>query len=247
MGVQLDLLFGPARPPLTGGEWVQVGDRAVPILFVRHARARRYVLRLRADGTARVSVPRRGSLAEARAFVQSQVAWLGRQLVQQEQRPRPDGRWGEGTAILFRGDQIPLRLAARDGGLRVCFADQSVAVPAGTLDFRALISAHLWQLARATLPPRVIELAARHDLPVRRVTVRDQRSRWGSCSRRGTISLNWRLVQMPDHVRDYVMWHELMHLRQMNHSRRFWREVAAVCPEFDVARRWLREHREALR
>lgn len=245
--MQLDLFFGRSRPPLTAGEWVQVGERAVPILFVRHPRARRYVLRLRADGTARVSVPRRGSLAEARAFVQNQVAWLGRQLTRQEQRPQPDGCWREGTAVWFRGDQVPLRMEPGDDGLRVCFADQSVAVPAGTLDFRALIGARLWEFARATLPPRVFELAARQNLPARRVTVRDQRSRWGSCSRLGTISLNWRLVQMPDYVRDYVIWHELMHLRQMNHSPRFWREVAAVCPEFDVARRWLRQHREALR
>lgn len=243
----MDLFFGRSRPPLTAGEWVQVGERAVPILFVRHPRARRYVLRLRADGTARVSVPRRGSLAEARAFVENQVAWLGRQLVRQEQRPQPEGCWREGTTILLRGDQVLLRLEAGDDGQRVWFGDQSVAAPPGTLDFRALIGAHLWRLARAILPPRVFELAARHNLPVRRVTVRDQRSRWGSCSRLGTISLNWRLVQMPDRVRDYVIWHELMHLRQMNHSPRFWREVAAVCPEFDVARRWLRQHREALR
>jgi len=109
------------------------------------------------------------------------------------------------------------------------------------------VEAHLRRLAVATLPPRVFELAARHQLPVRRVSVRDQRSRWGSCSRKGTVSLNWRLVQMPDNVRDYVIWHELMHLREMNHSPRYWREVAAVCPEFQTARRWLREHRDALR
>ena len=72
------------------------------------------------------------------------------------------------------------------------------------------------------------------------VTIRNQRSRWGSCARNGNITLNFRLVQMPAHVRDYVLLHELMHIRQQNHSRRFWRLVEAVCPGFRDAERWLR-------
>jgi predicted metal-dependent hydrolase len=101
---------------------------------------------------------------------------------------------------------------------------------------------HLWQLAAAEFPPRVLELAAAHQLTVQRVTIRNQRSRWGSCSRRGTISLNWRLIQTPPYVRDYIILHELMHLRQMNHSARFWREVESVCPDYETAERWLKQH-----
>jgi predicted metal-dependent hydrolase len=88
----------------------------------------------------------------------------------------------------------------------------------------------------------VLELAARHGLTVRRITVRSQKSRWGSCSRRGTISLNWRLVQAPGFVRDYLVLHELAHLREMNHSRRFWGEVARLCPDYREAERWLKQH-----
>ena len=82
----------------------------------------------------------------------------------------------------------------------------------------------------------------RHDVTVMRVTVRDQRSRWGSCSRRGAISLNWRLIQLPGPVCDYVILHELMHRRQLNHSAAFWREVKAVCPDHAAAERWLKQH-----
>jgi predicted metal-dependent hydrolase len=78
------------------------------------------------------------------------------------------------------------------------------------------------------------------------VTVRNQRSRWGSCSRRGTISLNWRLVQTPLFVRDYLVLHELAHLKEMNHSRRFWSEVARLCPDFPEAERWLKQHSRLL-
>ena len=79
-----------------------------------------------------------------------------------------------------------------------------------------------------------------HGIEVHRISIRNQRSRWGSCSRRGSISLNWRLVLVPDFVREYVMLHELMHRRELNHSPRFWRLVAGVCPRLVEARRWLR-------
>lgn len=77
-----------------------------------------------------------------------------------------------------------------------------------------------------------MELAALHGIGVARVSVRNQRSRWGSCSRRGTISLNWRLIQTPEEVRDYIILHELPHRRHMNHSLRFWQEVERLCPGY---------------
>jgi predicted metal-dependent hydrolase len=114
-------------------------------------------------------------------------------------------------------------------------------------DLRAEVEWHLWTLASRELPPRVLELAAAESLTVGRVCVRSQRSRWGSCSRTGTISLNWRLVQAPLHVRDYIILHELMHLREMNHSARFWGHVERVCPGYREAERWLHANAWLLR
>ena len=94
--------------------------------------------------------------------------------------------------------------------------------------------------ARRELPPLLLNLAARHGLTVARVSVRNQRWRWGSCSRGGHVCLNWRLLQMPDWVRDYVMIHELMHLKRMDHSPKFWKLVGQACPDFQEARAWLR-------
>jgi len=96
--------------------------------------------------------------------------------------------------------------------------------------------------AAAELPPQLRALAERHGLVVRRISIRDQRSRWGSCSASGHIALNFRLLLMPADVREYILIHELMHLQQANHSRRFWRLVAAACPGFREAERWLRAH-----
>src|SRR4029077_1532140 len=97
---------------------------------------------------------------------------------------------------------------------------------------------------RATreLPPRLLELAAQHGVTVSRVSIRNQRWRWGSCNRTGHICLNWRLVTMPASVRDYVLIHELMHLKRMDHSPKFWKLVAAACPAYKESRAWLRSH-----
>ena len=89
------------------------------------------------------------------------------------------------------------------------------------------------------LPPALRELAVAHGISVTGISVRNQRSRWGACSAAGAITLNWRLILVPDFVREYVMLHELMHRRELNHSERFWRHVRAVCPRHQEARQWL--------
>jgi predicted metal-dependent hydrolase len=100
--------------------------------------------------------------------------------------------------------------------------------------------------ARVELSSRLLEIAQTLGLAVRKVSIRDQRHRWGSCSPSGHICLNWRLVTMPSNVRDYVLYHELMHLRRMDHSPQFWKLVAEVCPDYEAARQWLRCHGRAL-
>ena len=100
--------------------------------------------------------------------------------------------------------------------------------------------------ARRELPARLLELAACLGLSVTKVSVRNQRWRWGSCSPHGHICLNWRLVTMPGWVRDYVLIHELMHLRRPDHSRKFWKLVAEQCPDYKAARRWLHENGRSL-
>jgi len=104
----------------------------------------------------------------------------------------------------------------------------------------------LKEQAQRELPPRLLELAALHGLTVGRISIRNQRSRWGSCSPNGHIALNYRLMLMPPAVREYILVHELMHLRQADHSRRFWRFVEAACPGFRDAERWLRRNGSSL-
>jgi predicted metal-dependent hydrolase len=146
----------------------------------------------------------------------------------------------------LRGEPVTIRLERSGDRQFARYGDRAVAVPAGIDDLRAYIHRDLRQLARDELGARLGELAAEHSLTVSAVTIRNQRSRWGSCSRTGRIALNFRLVQMPPFVSDYVLVHELMHLKQQNHSRRFWRLVEAACPRFREAEAWLAAHGRGL-
>ena len=223
-------------------EFFDVDGSRVPMRLVRNLRARRYVLRLRPDGTARVTIPRHGSVAEARRFVERNREWLAQQLKRLATLPKRSRAWQVGEEILFRGELVKLEANAEGAKSVIRFSNVCVPVPDASADVRPRVEKCLWKLAAHELAPRVFELAAFHLLTVKRVTVRNQKSRWGSCSRRGTISLNWRLIQTPASVRDYIILHELMHLREMNHSARFWREVERVCPDYEAAERWLKQH-----
>jgi predicted metal-dependent hydrolase len=223
-------------------ELLAVSGRQVPMVLVRNPRARRYVLRLRPDGSARVTIPRGGSAGEAHSFVARQNAWLERQLLRLAKTPTRPREWLLGSEILFRGEFVKIESAINGETAAVRFGCELVKAVDLTGDLRPAIERHLWRLALKELPPRVFEFAALHNLTVHRVSVRNQRSRWGSCSRRRVISLNWRLIQAPPSVRDYIILHELMHLREMNHSPRFWREVERVCPGYNDAEQWLKRH-----
>lgn len=190
--------------PFLGAADVEVTPPAVepiaPIYFVRHRRARRYLLRVEYDGRVRVTIPRGGSRREADAFARRHLDWVLRQ------------RAGLSAARFSLDERQQLKTQAR-----------------------------------AQLPVRLQELADQHGLRVARVSIRNQRTRWGSCGRDGHICLNWRLVVMPDWVRDYVIVHELMHLKRMDHSAKYWRLVAAAYPRYREARQWLRAHGPELR
>lgn len=196
--MQLGLPFDVER--VEPSEPAQSTERpALQFYFVRHRRARRYVLRVDHDGRVRVTIPRGGSKREAVAFGLRHLEWIT------GQRARLHSTIGTEERRTLRG--------------------------------RAAVE----------LPPRLRALAARYQVAVSRVSIRDQRTRWGSCGRDGHICLNWRLLVMPEWVRDYVMIHELMHLERLDHSPAYWALVAAACPDYERARRWLREHGLSLR
>ena len=212
------------------------------LVFVRSARARTYRLTLRRDGVAAVTIPVRGTEGEAHDFAAKHHDWLARARARLARRPQPAGQWTVGTVVLWRGEMAEIRAARTGERPQVSLAADVFPVRSLTGDLRRALEQQFLRRAKVELPGRTWELAAETGSDAKQVSVRNQRSRWGSCSAGGTISLNWRLVQTPDFVRDYIIYHELMHLREMNHSDRFWRRVAEVCPEWREAERWLKRN-----
>ncbi len=218
------------------------------LVFVRSQRARHYRLTLRRDGVAVATVPARGSEREARVFVEQHRDWLERARARHARKPRVAEIWTIGTSVLWRGEMTEIRRAGeadplgRGARVTVCLAADIFRVASFEGDLRPTLEAHFARRAKIELPARAWELAAETGADVKHVTVRNQRSRWGSCSAGGTVSLNWRLVQTPDTVRDYILYHELMHLREMNHSDRFWARVEEVCPWWREAEKWLKRN-----
>jgi predicted metal-dependent hydrolase len=188
-------------------------------------------------------VPRWGSPRDARRFVEESRAWVTRQRAAREAEAAVDRRWRNGSTILLDGEPQVLRVEPHDDGPRLWCGEARVPVrgPLNAADLAPHVVRWLGLRARRELPPALIALAEAHGLSVSRISIRDQQSRWGACSRRASITLNWRLVQVPPAVREYVLLHELMHLKELNHSDRFWRLVAGVCPDYQQARRWLRQ------
>ncbi len=225
---------------------LQIDSQTIPIQFARNHRARRYIIRVQQDGSVRATVPRVGSIKEARAFAERNADWILKQLQQRREHPAHSTPWQHGTGILYRGERISLIVSPNHDGHVVQVADQTLHVP-HIANLRPAIERHLRKLAASELTAQTMELAKLHGLTVKRVTIRNQRSRWGSCSRHGTISLNWKLIQMPDAVRDYVIWHELAHTREHNHSQRFWRLVEELCPDYREAKLWIKQHRGMLK
>ncbi len=222
----------PATPAPTAADGPSV-------ILRRSATARQYRLTLRRDGTAVATIPARGSEREAWRFVERQRGWLERARARQLGRPRMEEVWTVGTRLLWRGELTEVRAA---GPAAVCLAADVFRVARPEGDLRPALEAQFARRARIELPARTWELSAITGADVRRVTVRNQRSRWGSCSAAGTISLNWRLLQTPDLVRDYIIHHEMAHLREMNHSDRFWSLVDTAFPAWRDAERWIRRN-----
>ena len=227
----------PWSVPLVGREGrqrvIEVEGRAFPLDIARHRWARRYVLRVMSDGRLRLTVPRGASISAGVTFATGQAAWIAAEWRRQQTRTA----WGDGTTIWLRGERTTL--AVVPGGIR-CGALVLPLRP--DCDVRETVQVGLRDMAAEELPERCFRLGESHGLRPARVSVRDQRTRWGACSARKAITLNWRLVQMPPDVADYVLLHELAHIAHPNHSVRFWRKVAAICPAWRDAERWLRKH-----
>jgi len=242
---QIDRL-APVTPRRRGDEPL-AWKHGITVHVVRRPKARRYLLNLQADGSARLVIPRRGTEVEALRFLERSEDWLLRRLARWREKAKERQPWQEGTRFLYRGEDVMLGVETQSDGVVLRFAEQVISLAKELPDYRATVYARLRRIAERELKARTNELAKQHGVAISRVTVRAQRSRWGSCSRAGTISLNWRLIQTPAFVVDYLIVHELMHRREMNHSKRYWKHVADAFPAYREAEAWLKSNKVDLR
>ncbi len=217
------------------------GTPPVEVALRRSARARRLSLRVSAlDGRVTLSVPAGLDLCHARAFAEEKAPWIRRHLARHVAQNRP----APGGSLPLRGVDTPIR----EGDVRtVTEADGALWVPRARADRTpALLRAFLKERARAALVQAADTYAGRLGRPYARVTLRDTRSRWGSCTTDGNLMFSWRLVMAPPAVLDYVAAHEVAHLAEMNHSPAYWAVVSRLCPDYARHRDWLRRNGTAL-
>ena len=204
----------------------------VSIRLKRNARAKRISLRVSAlDGRVTLTMPTHASERQAVRFAREHSAWIKKAVGNQDRPVR--------VAI---GQSVPIAGTLHDivvGSTRIARIDgeRIVAPQAGT---GTAVCALLKSLARARLAGRSEFYAAQIGREVKKITLRDTRSRWGSCSSQGNLMYSWRLIMAPSEVIDYVTAHEVAHFAEMNHSPAFWAIVANLLPEYDRPRRWLR-------
>jgi predicted metal-dependent hydrolase len=219
---------------------IEVDGKTLPLTFKRNVRCRRMVLRLTSDGRGVViTLPSRTSLAEAMRFAETSKPWIARTLAK---RPAAVPFHHDST-VLFQGKLHTIKATGgRRGVVMHSLEDLTIIVPGDDAHVARRLTDWLKVRAKQTLQNSSQAYADAMQTKFKKLTIRDQKSRWGSCSAAGDLSYSWRLILAPPEVLDYVAAHEVAHLKEMNHGPRFWRLVLAHCKSAKQARNWLREH-----
>lgn len=205
------------------------------------ARARRIRVVVEPDGRVEVVLPRRATQRDAARAVDELRPWIERRVAEAHDVRRRLART-PGT-VPYLGEE--LTLVPQDGRTRAHRRDAALLVPA-TDDADAAIERWYRRQARAEIAPRLDVAAAAIGREWTSLTIRNQRTRWGSCSATGAMSFNWRLLLAPPEILDYVVWHEACHLAVMDHSPRFWALVERHLPDYREPQTWLRRNGAAL-
>lgn len=222
-----------------------IDGQEIPVQLKRNARARRIILRMNAKGEGvTLTLPPRMPVKEAMDFAQSNTAWIATRLKRQPQVIP----FGDGAEVPLRGEPHVIRHLPKargtawsepahmeDGLPSICVAGRVEHLERRVRDW-------LKAEARKDLVEASMRYADLMGLKFSKITVRDQSSRWGSCSSSGGLSYSWRLILAPTDILDYVAAHEVAHLKEMNHGPNFWRLVETHCPQTRTARHWLRQN-----
>jgi predicted metal-dependent hydrolase len=231
------------RPPDPPHLDVSHAGKRFRVALRRRNTARRITLRVSsATGDIVLTLPQRTDLDTARRFADAHGDWIATRIAKVPRRVR----LAHGARLPFRG--VPHRIVHWSAIRGVTsatldpYGEPVIAVTGEPAHVARRVREFLEREARRDLAEAVIRHTAALGVPARRLTVRDTTSRWGSCSAKGCLSFSWRLILAPPFVLDYLAAHEVAHLKEMNHSHRFWRIVDGLCERTEEAERWLKRH-----
>lgn len=216
-------------------------DKTFPIVIRKHPKSRRMVIRYQPlQHHLCLTLPRYVSIRQGLHFVEEKRAWIERQIDEQpEHIPFTDGQ-----VIPFHGTDYTLTHKGGRGVISI--EDEKILVPGDKQFMERRVREWLKEKAREEITALAKKDAALIGKKIKKITVRDTSSRWGSCSHDGSLSFSWRLILAPDYVLKYLVSHEVAHLAELNHSPAFWAIVKELCPEYDQARRWLKTYGQRL-
>lgn len=216
------------------------GTPPVPLILRRSNRARRISLRIsQLDGRVTLTMPTRLAEREAMAFARQKEGWIRKHLAARG----TDVAIGPGVTVPVGGQMMQV---VAGQGRRVVIENGLIAVPGTEAQMGKRLAAHFKELARDRLAGACDDYAATLGRRFNRITLRDTRSRWGSCTSNGGLMFSWRLIMAPAEVLDYVAAHEVAHLAEMNHSPAFWAGVERIFGDYSLPRKWLRTHGSTL-
>ncbi len=239
--MQLELVFGNAPAQVATRHQFRLDERSIEYTVKRSLRCRSITFVVDENGL-RVGAPWHASQRRIESLLGKHARWIGRKLGEWRARRPPPFIWQAGTSVMALGESLTLALdparpaTVRDGNLLCVAANEETA--SGVLAAR--ITAWLRSTALGWFEQRAAHYAPQLGVPLPAIYLSNAKSRWGSCHPGGRVRLNWRLIQMPPDLIDYVVVHELAHLREANHSQRFWQWVAGVLPDYEHRRRALR-------
>ena len=241
MQLELPLAIAPVAPPAGTLRYIQLGSEIVSYRF-RRARRRSIGILIDDDGL-RVAAPAHTPIAEVEAFIREKARWVLQKLSKWRAAPKPPVvNWSDGATIALLGAPVTVELLPGRGGIslengRLGIGLAPRAEPAA---LRKRGIAWIKERARALLGERLALYAASLGVPTPALALSNARKQWGLCREDGQVRLNWRLIHLPLPLIDYVVAHELAHLREMNHSARFWAVVGRLYPDYRKARSELR-------
>ncbi len=216
-------------------ETLTIGTPPITVELRRNAHAKRMTLRVSAvDGVPRLSLPKRGSLKAAKQFLCEQEAWLHGHIAKTPERVLIS----EGLTISLYGEPFLLKTHRKP---RVTLAPDTLFLPESR-PAGCTLEGFIKTRAKSVITNIAEADSTTLGKPFSKISLRDPRSRWGSCNSEGNLMFSWRLMLAPPEVLRYVVAHEVAHLREMNHSSAFWAEVASLMPNYEAARQWLKQN-----